>query len=918
MKKILLFLLGLLLINSVFSFTVKNIQNGETEFFSLQSSLVKVETQSNLSNLSVKFDLLGNQEERNFSFLNCGALRCLEFELVDLMQQQNNSFLSSNTFELILGNESKTIFLDIVKPNMTLNSNLINQTNMTLNLNFSFNDDLSGIKKVDLFEKNNGNLLFVTSLTNRSIYNLSLKKPGNLTLLFRIEDRAGNINEIEHDFLINDIFLPKIDYMYLEKKESQYLLSFKILDDNLHQYRMGQDGIYLSEDISGSEFEKKVIIPFSSGLVKFEVEDTSGNKIVEEIDLNLNIDVRNLQAFVKSDTFSFTSNADSCILTKLDGNSRNNDFNKNSNSFSLDLGVSNNKEYEIEFLCERNFFRETFSHKFILDTKKPTKSDLSFEARDNGDIYLSWTQSTDENSFVEYTLYRDNKKIYTGNRLNYLDSQGSYPNEYTYYIESSDRAGNIEISNKVNVIPKKDSVFLHTLLPKTLTQNELNYSLFISTDIFADVIVKVNNNDSVIFQREFKKISNRDLEVELDLKLGVNKVEVLVEDEFGNKNSKISSIIVEKKPEDIVVQREPVVQNSIEENRYLELIEQREREIELQRQQNLLLENETKKSGFFNWWALILLLLILLLILALFVHNHPVLREKVIKKFKKTTHFYEKSRKHDMILGKSLQKAKQERIRKQEEAKRKKLEQKEQKRKSEYHSKKLEELSKKRQVFIPLDTRQKAAKKHKRKHKELTHEENLTHSKELNVEKKSLFALFKKQKKEEKTDSFSNYLQKDNIKRRWDSSDSYKIKPEVKKEDENQNHTSLEKIKKEEKQENNPVKTKIDPFKRPVEKSTIQKSAKDKKSFFGFLKQDKKQSIEQNSEEKNKQVIKKQEVFNSEEKINETQPSKKDDISENRKGEALSSLDDYLGKRIKKKRRYFAEKAVEEDLRRRK
>lgn len=900
MRKFILFLFTLIFIQSSFSFVIENNIGEETEFFSLQNSIVKINSLTDISPLKISYSINNNNIENFFNLSSCDTSYCLELDLVDLSEISNTSFSSSTIFILSSQTQNKSIYLDLDRPQINLNSFYINNSNLSLNLNLNIYDTTSEIHKVEVFKKIGNNLSFIENLSNFSFFKYNLEKQENLSLVFIAEDLAGNTKREDFIFEITDIFPPKILNLTLEKKENVFYLDFKISDDNLKNYKVGQNSIFMVEEVNSNIFEKDLPLSFQNGIISFMVEDDFGNLISKEINLNQKISISNLNNYINNKNFNFNSDADTCILKKINSNNYNLAFNKQSSKFSLNLNINNDGEYNLEFICQKNNYIEYFSQIIYLDTQKPTNSILSYQRKDKGDIVLEWTASTDNNLFVEYLLYRDNKRIFTGTELYFIDTLVSYPNEYEYKLEVQDKAKNSIFSDTVAVIPKKDSVYLNLNFPTPLTQKENNYSLFISTDIYSDIQVKVENNDSIIFLEEFLKVQNREFQVNLNLALGVNRIEVFAKDEFNNTNLKVNTIVVEK---DIVSQELPLNNlNSQEESPKIS-----QEDILVKQSGQEIIDKEE-----FNFSFIFFILFIILLLFIFFkLKDNSDIKAYIEKRKRQKNLYTQKTRKNDLILGKSLHKVKQKRIEKQIEEQKKAQEKKHKKPTSKYHEKKLSEISKKREIQIPLDVRKNAAKKHQKKHKTLQEEEILEKNMQSNKPQKNFFSFLKQQKDKRKEDKFLDYLLKDNVKRRWQSEDEYKVKTkseqEIKKANEEKNNLHNLEPKEKNIQNDKQEKQSFQPQDTPPQPLVQEK--KEKIDPF------KKTKYQQNKTKKQKNIFnsffnKKEESFDEEKKLKKDFTKPKD--------ENISQLENYLSKRGKKKRSYFAEKAVEQDLRLRK
>lgn len=869
MKKLLgIILLFFALIFSTFAFEIYNSDGVVASYFSMSNSQVFVKTSQNLSSFQVFYNISGNNFSNVVDLAKCDSLYCGDFSLINLITNNNGSFSGSSEFLIKVGSEMKKVYLDFEKPTFNLSSFEILSDVRKLNLKFDFSDNSNKISSVKLYQKDDSNLIFVKDVLNLSSYNFSLKEEGNLTLRFVVEDEAKNIYTFDSDFQIGDFFNPVITKTFVIFKDESFYLNFDISDDNLDKYEIIQSGISLSEDVSGTGLSKEIKVPFSSGKIIFRVLDIVGNQVNKTINLDTKITNNYLNKYSNQKNFKFTSDATNCFLEKLSDKSINKDFSKSSNTFSIDLDISQVKLYTLDFYCEKDGFRQYFNSDFYYDIEEPSESELSVSETNEGYLKLSWTESKDSQSPVKYYLYKDDSKIYTGTKLEYTDLKVIYPESYGYYLKVEDEAGNSVQSNQVKAVPKKVKVSFSSNINvnDVVEVDKSNYLFTLNTDEKSKVSVVVKNNDKVIFEKIIENTTSSKLDYNLELTEGINQILINIEDEFGNIESQTYFVTYLKPIEVVKVDTSSVkVVDSIENNQNNSVIN------ETINESSLVVEDD---SNIIFWLFLIIIVLILILYFGYnFVSFDAIKINKSKKNFKKNSsskskkmgirkNIFKFEKKDDFGLEKSLYKVRKQRVERQKKLalEKKRLENK--KELSEFSKNKINDISRKSSFNFTKDSLNKnniILKREKTDLEEIpqTHQ-NLS---------KSNFSLFNKKKKEEpKKDDLSLYITKIRESKSWGSTKEYLMK------------TKLEKEKLEQ------------------DKLRAKQEAQNQKLAEQRAKQE---EVQRKEEDKARKEQEKQR-FKEERKI------------------AKDSLNDYLGKRTKKKKSFFfAERAVERDLRNR-
>lgn len=869
MKKLFITLFFLLCsISSLYSLEITDTDNTLREYFSLGDSVVKV-THTSQETLEVKYVLNSVETIQEYNLTSCESKYCYEIDLLTLFNSNNESTTIPNEFEFSINLESKIIYLDVTKPTITIEDEVINATKNTLEVTYNYSDNSNSIKKVDLYINSGSSFVFEKKVEGNT-FTYELSNEDEIEYQLRIEDEAGNTNTISSVVEVGDIYEPSIASFMYTLKDSTFQVVFTVTDETLGRYAFTQGSISLEEDISGKTLTKTVTLPFTKGEVTLNVYDTNGNSVSRTFTLKDDISISSIKRYSNKELFSFTSNADQCYLQEVDGRKDTSKFSKTKSLFESEINVPKFEDVLIEFYCERNGFRKYFEKEFFYDTDSPDPITLSLLEQDNGDIELNWTKSEDEHLDVRYILYRDSDEIYEGSKTKYTDDDVSYPNEYEYYVEVIDLAGNSEESDELNIIPKKMEVRFFVVTTNNQVVQDPKFSLEGALEEGAQLTINVKHNSNLIDTKSLTGSSQNKFVSQVLLQEGLNTIEFNAQDSLGNSKSNY-----------LYVTYEPVQSTVSQETSNENLNQQQENAIEpndlvIGEQQGGIVQEEVvieKDSSYWIWLLLFLLLLIVFVIII--VTKEDELRERFKRTSKDVSNHYSKSRKNDLMLGKNLEKAKQERIKRQEEEREKKRKQEELKKKkkeSDYQRQKLKELSQKREIHFSEMDRKKAQRRVDKIRRESSYEEELDKLKE-EQPKVSLFErVFSKPQQEEKKDELSEYIGDQKQRKSWDDTYSYRA-------------SHIEKLKAEE-----------DAKKRAIEEERKLQELKTQEEL----------SRKQAVEEKNK---KENDIINRKTSSQEFLTKSK---------EKRVNLDDYLGQRTKKKRWFFAEKSVEDDLKSRK
>ncbi len=717
MSRFISFLLVLfLLINIGYSFEIVDSSGEDRKYFSLtEPEVFIVNGTLNSSFFEVNYLIDNVSFVENFSLNNCSdnLYLCGNFSILSLSNYSKLLDLKYFWLDIRLDNSSKRIYFDLNKPSFNLEGYYFQGENLVIN--YSYYDD-SGIKSLLLYQVLNSDYILIENLTNTDYYMYNIDYSGNISFMFKIEDLAGNLNEIIKQIEIKDIFDPVIERTNLIKNNGLYQLEFKISDDSLSSYYIKQGDLVLSSKITGTSLEKLINLPFDSGEIEFIVEDSNSNNVSIFLNLDSPIEINLPNKYTNEKYFSFRSNADLCYLENIDGILKNLNFEKSGDYFRVNLDINLISDYNLEFYCIKDNYKEYFEFDLFYDNQAPSISNLSYILSEDGSIYLNWSESEDNQSEVKYILYRDGDKIYSGTKLHYMDDDVLYPNSYEYYLKVIDEASNFVRSNKVNVIPKKVRVDFSTNIDKDLFVSNSSFKLEVYTEKNVSININVSNNNSIIFNLNNYKSKFSGINVfNLNLSSGLNIVRIKVVDNYSN--VKEENFYISYVPE--VINKFEMINNSnkvdnlnsinILENNSLKNVINNNSELGL----NYSMENSSKLFKISQFWLVIFLLILLIILFAYYLGWKDLKelggRYLIKKRFnnkmrvnKKNIFSLKISKSIDDNLNKSLENIKKKRILRQKEKelklRREKMNKKE-KVKSEYSLKKIQDISKNKSGF---------------------------------------------------------------------------------------------------------------------------------------------------------------------------------------------------------------------------
>ena len=557
MKKfILLFLTFILSLNLIFAFEVLDFDGNSETYFSLNNHEVYLKSLQNESPLIV---MIANDATtlKSYDFTSCGVEYCYDFSLIDYLTDVG-AVTSSTEFIITAGGTSKSIYFDSINPTFSLENHLVDSQNKLLKLYFSFADDYN-VDSVEIFEVTSSGVQSFGLVSSNS-YEFVLTSEGIVTLQFKVTDGAGNFETFDFDFEVLDLFAPVISNILLVKEDNLYTLKFSSSDSNLDRYEIVQNDLKLTGTLVGSSVTKTINLPFYSGKISLVVFDNLGNSKLKSINLDSSFDIDFEGEFSNEDEFVFESDADECHMVSIDSKSYDDFFSHKKDDFYVDLDLILDGEYKLTFVCSDSYYKETFTKDFYYDTQAPTTSVLSLISDKNGFIKLSWTESNDLISDVEYKLFRDGKKVYTGSRESYVDGKVTYSDSYEYYLEVSDNAGNEVTSNLVNGSPNKIDVVLTSSLDEDTEVSISSFSFDVFSEGESETVVKVKNLGKEVFSKD---ISSTIQKISLTLVQGVNEIIISTADEFDNKKV-LRYFITYNKPIPILKEITPVITSTFE------------------------------------------------------------------------------------------------------------------------------------------------------------------------------------------------------------------------------------------------------------------------------------------------------------------------------------------------------------------
>ena len=827
-------------ITTGFSFTLENTQGEVETYFSSNNANLDFKADNNKT-LKLYYQTTNQTNSTIIELNTCEQGYCATINALNYTQNNNSIILEYNQ-------TNNTYILDDQKPTITNLSTTINKQDQQVEMNFSPTDNSGNISFVELYKKNNNNYELVADVTNNTNYTYSIEGAQTIEYLFKIQDEAGNTNQISKTIQVDDIFKPVLESFLLTKKlDNTYTIEFSAKDNNLEEFIISQDSLFIGERVDSQQIEKQIELPFSQGTITLELTDSSNNQYRKNISLNTGVSLSSFSSMVNNELIDFSSNADKCSVTKINGEEISKEISKNNNNYREELNLDENQKNTVEFFCIKDNKKEFFSKQITVDTKDPQDVAVEIEKQKSGNLKLTWNESEDNLGNIEYKIQKNGDHILTQDDTSYTDEQVQYPNTYTYQITPVDEAGNEGSSNEVEETPLKVNVDLSLKNPeeKTLKKNSTN--VFFSTEEGANVSIIVKANNSIIYEESFEATTTSQ-SVSIPLLLGNNIVEIKAVDEFNNSKLLTKSITYQQEQE-----QETQIPTTQQNNQTTQnTTAQTQPQIIQDEPENTGSDSNSQES--FEWvWLLIFLALLGLFIYA-FVLNEDKLRRLATRQSRKKA-IYDKKRKQDEMLGKSLQRVRQKRIQKQQEEQEKKKREEELKKKQEkintnYQAKKHQDMEKRSKKDFAIQDDNKSKKK-------ITPKEKQPHEileKQNREEKPSLFEqlLQKKQTPEKKQDAFTQYLAQKSRKG-WSSPNDYR-------------QASVEKQQKEQEQQ-------------------------------------KQEQNQQQVEEQNQTT--QQTTSKANEKNNNSSKTKKQD---------KLGLDEYLSKKGKKRKFYFAEKEIEKRL----
>ncbi len=912
-KVIVIFSLYFISFFSVFGYiNTYNLEGEKTDYFSLNNPEVKLETDLNYTKVNISYVLDNLTYSNIYDLVNCenkNNIFCSQFSFIDFLDIENSTFHGSLSFNISVENESKEIYLDLLKPNLNYNKT-INRNNLMLNI--KLNDNFSDIMNLEIFINNslnksinksglkklNSNYYYITNLTfNKGTYNIKLKA----------EDLAGNYKEVCFDVEIEDFTPPEIILNFVEVGEKTLLINFKAIDDNkVFFYKVVQGSYKVSEDTNESSITKEVALTSLDDFYIYVEDENRNNKTLyynyEDFSIVLKEDYGN------KNEIELKTTADNCFLETLNNNYINESF-KSNNDFYISFDDTSTGGKVIKGFCTKNKLKKYFTLSYFLDKDKPKEIELNATKTDDGFIILKWTESEDNESEIVYKLYRNNKKIYSGSKLKYEDRDVFYPNEYEYVVKVFDKADNFVVSNKINIVPKDVSAILFVDNTSYLVNTDEEIKIRIKTEKDATLYIEEYVNNTLMNK---SKINLNENYYNLNYKprLGKNKILLRVEDNSGN-----------VKEEEIFITFIPEVLSKNEESKEDEIYLNKIEAAKINLSKNLISNNNLtnveknnleKKSllwKIFKFFLLIILLIFVLGFVFILFKNRDEYFNK--KKGKGLPKFNFKNVSFNREIQKIQERRLRELKRKEEERKKKELKKKEkekEKRLTEYSKEKLKDLKNRRNLKLDLQKKKVVKKKKnvlsfdffssiKRKKKDdlegIVLEEN-------SKEKKN-----EKVKQTVKNLDFLNSSYFEKARRGWDNPRDYIYKEE----------------KKEKKNEEDEKKPNLESNSNNKEEVKNKKSDKKKRSIFSFLRKKRKgNGSKEVRDEESKKENKENSKSNEESKISEDSKKSNSDKVEDKKEKVdrkdifKTSFENYLNKRKTKYSFYEKEKELEEEL----
>lgn len=841
------------------------------EYFSLVEPEVYIQNAPNTSSFIVNYAVSGVMKNKTYILEECAKGFCGEFSMHDLFESSNGSVGVSENVVITIENTSKTVYLDVISPQIIINKSQVKNDTKKILFEFGVSDDNEKITNFSLYKKTGTNKEFVADLKGKTTYEYSVSNSGELTFVFEARDLTGNTKEKEIMVEVDDIFKPEIEsFMIISYPNSDKKFSFKVRDENLASFVLSQDNLNLTGILSGDNEEENVNLPFSSGIMEFTIYDNAKNFISKDISLESKVTISSLKEYFKDEDYKFSTNANKCVLIAIDGEARNKQFKISSGKAEVETGINDDGEHKLDFYCEKDSYRQYFEKEFIFDTNPPTSTQLSVVANENGEIELEWEKSEDEESDVEYVLKRDGKKIYGGSKLEYSDDGVFYPEEYDYYVEVFDKAGNSVKSNSVSMQPKKVNIMYASSLSEVSNSSSENFTFKFTTEKGIYLKVQVKNTGQIVDEKIINETNSERQEFTVNLDEGYNEVNIFMKDDFGN----------EKEESYFVSFSEPVLSKQIMEEKVIEpvnanLIQNQTN----QTNQSVILE-ETGSFGFGDFLILIFVILFVLgLIWILFGKNFKSnSKDSKTRVGKKDWGALALKRNKDKDLIKHREQLRKEREQRKKALDKEKIQQAklESRERSLIEKKKYQDLGTRSYKGVDFSKKEGVKKKYATDPELST----LNKKKDEVPQKRSFFGgLFSRNKKPNyPKDSFSEYLQKTQHSRSWNEPREYyqsTIDAKLERQRQIQEQKELE-------------------LKKTNE--ALKKQKEEQKRIF-----------DEKKEREHEEKATKKGWFSK---------SKTDEKPKSKYSSDKLSLDDYLNKRTKKKRYFLAEKEVERDLKR--
>jgi hypothetical protein len=520
----------------------------------------------------------------------------------------------------------------------------------------------------------------------------------------------------------------------LVNKYGDLELRFSLSDSSLIEYySIKKDSKSILFDVNKKKYQGEEVITFDGGNFLFIVEDNFSNKYEKTISLENDLSIDFRDTYTNDNKIRVRADADRCVLTSIDSDNLNRDFNeKASNNFEYEYDFDNEKKYEIEIYCEKGEYRVYEKTNIYFDETAPLLGILDYNIENDGSISFQWANFNDKltkDSDLKYRLFRDKNQIYQGNSLEFNDYDIEYPQTYQYYLEVVDLANNKVETDTIDLSPKKSKIYFNSPINIRDDINNSVFKLEFETEKDLDINVKIKNNGEVYNEFDFRS-ENNIISRNIELKEGLNEILLTLKDNYSNE--KQITYMRNYLPRDLNVGENSSIKEDV-------------------KNENVSLDKPNL--------IYITLLIITILILSLIIYiNKSIIWGIFNRKKRKSRAQMLRKRKEDLVLGKSILNIKKRRIEKEKRKSEKEKKQKIIKReKSEYESSKLKDLSKeKKNIDLSKISRRKKTKRHIN----LVRNDNLD---------RNPFD-------EKKTNSFSfgSYLENLSSKKSWNSTNEYR------------------------------------------------------------------------------------------------------------------------------------------------